>query len=235
MSKTLSFKKEPRLVNAVKWMIRILITIIVVFLILIILLRWVNPPTTSVIISEKRTLRDSVELEWTPLDNLGNNILLAVVASEDSNFCAHHGFDLSEIFKVRKKGSLRGASTISQQVAKNLFLWRDRSWLRKGMEAFITLLIETLWPKKRILEVYLNIAETGRGYFGMSSIAKKRFGKKTNELSLRQASHIAVTLPSPKKRNAANLSQKLRNQAKRVRIGATTLKMEGRASCFLNK
>ena len=235
MSKKFSSWKSTTLGNVIKWMIRLLVTLIIALLGAIILLRWINPPTTAVIMSETRNLKNSVNQEWKPLESLGNNISLAVVASEDANFCNHHGFDLSEILKVRKKGLMRGASTISQQVAKNLFLWRNRSWVRKGMEAVITLLIESFWPKKRILEVYLNIAETGRGYFGMPTIAKKRFNKKVGELSLRQASYIAVTLPNPKKRNAANLTQKLKNQAKKVRIGATTLKMDGRASCFLNQ
>ena len=160
MSKKFSSWKSTTLGNMIKWMIRLLVALIIALLGAIILLRWINPPTTAVIMSETRNLKNSVNQEWTPLESLGNNISLAVVASEDANFCNHHGFDLSEILKVRKKGLMRGASTISQQVTKNLFLWRNRSWVRKGMEAVITLLIESFWPKKRILEVYLNIAET---------------------------------------------------------------------------
>ncbi len=225
---------KSRIMNALKWITKLLVALIVALFIIVILLRWFNPPITTVIISERINLNQSTVLEWTPIESLGENILLTVVASEDSNFCDHHGFDLSEILKVRNQGSIRGASTISQQVAKNLFLWRKRSWIRKGLEAFITILIETFWSKKRILEVYLNVAETGKGYFGVSSISRKRFGKKAKDLSLRQSSYIAVTLPSPKKRNAANLTNKLKNRAKKVRIGATTLKIEGRASCFLS-
>ncbi len=225
---------KSRIMNALKWITKLLVALIVALFIIVILLRWFNPPITTVIISERINLNQSTVVEWTPIESGGENILLTVVASEDSNFCDHHGFDLSEILKVRNQGSIRGASTISQQVAKNLFLWRKRSWIRKGLEAFITILIETFWSKKRILEVYLNVAETGKGYFGVSSISRKRFGKKAKDLSLRQSSYIAVTLPSPKKRNAANLTNKLKNRAKKVRIGATTLKIEGRASCFLS-
>jgi monofunctional biosynthetic peptidoglycan transglycosylase len=204
-------------------------------LIIILCFRWVNPPTTAVMISERENIKGNKFHNWLTLENLGNNISLAVVASEDSNFCDHSGFDFSEILKVRQKGAVRGASTISQQVSKNLFLWRARSWTRKGIEAVITVFIEALWPKKRILEVYLNIAETGEGYFGVSSIAQKRFGKEPKKLSLKQAAYIAVTLPNPKKRNARRLTQKLKTQAQKVQIGATTLKMEGRASCFMTK
>ena len=227
-------KTSSKIITASKWAAILLSTLIIGLMIIILLLRWYNPPTTTVIISEQAKLKQDILLDWQDIEYLGENISLAVVASEDSNFCDHYGFDFSDILKVKKRGSIRGASTISQQVAKNLFLWRKRSWIRKGMEAFITILIETFWTKKRILEVYLNIAETGKGYFGISSISKKRFGKKAKDLSLRQASYIAVTLPNPKKRNAVKLTQKLQNRAKQVRIGSTTLKIEGRASCFLN-
>ncbi len=235
MLKNLSVRNSSKLINAGKLLFALLVTSIMILALIVISLRWLNPPTTAVIFSERTNLKDSFKIDWTPIESLGDNIALAVVASEDSNFCDHYGFDISEILKVTREGSMRGASTISQQVAKNLFLWRKRSWIRKGSEAFMTILIEIFWSKRRILEVYLNIAETGNGYFGVSSIAKKRFNMPSNRLSLKQASYIAVTLPNPKKRNATNLSERLKNQAKNVVIGATTLKIEGRASCFINK
>ena len=224
-----------KLLKILQWITLLFVILITFLLIVITFLRWVNPPITAVMISERENIKGNKFNNWITLESLGNNISLAIVASEDSNFCAHHGFDFSEIFKVGKKGSSRGASTISQQVSKNLFLWRARSWTRKGIEAVITVLIEALWPKERILEVYLNIAETGKGYFGVASIAQKRFGKEPRKLSLKQAAYIAVTLPNPKKRNAGKLTQKLKNQAKKVQIGAMTLKMEGRASCFITE
>ena len=142
--------------------------------------------------------------------------------------------DFAEIYKAKEKGFSRGASTISQQVSKNLFLWRNRSWLRKGLELIITMMIETFWSKKRILEVYLNIAETGKGYFGIQAISNVRFKKNSNQLTLREASYIAVTFPNPKKRNATKLTLELKQRAKSIRIGANTLRLEGRASCVID-
>ena len=226
--------KSDNLITMAKWLVYLWIAFIMTILTLIFLLRWVNPPTSAVIIAEQINLGKKIPLHWKPIEEMGENISLTVVAAEDSNFCDHFGFDISEILKVRTTGSLRGASTITQQVAKNLFLWRGRSWLRKGMEAVLTIFIEIFWPKKRILEVYLNIAETGKGSFGVSTISKHKFGKRVENLSLKEASYITVTLPNPKKRNALKLNSNLLNKAKRIRVGAKNLKITSRASCFLN-
>ena len=201
--------------------------------IILLLTKWINPPITTVILSESISLDQKVNQEWRTIDKIGKNVILTVLASEDSNFCIHYGFDFNEIFRAKEKGFSRGASTISQQVSKNLLLWRERSWFRKGLEAFITIMIETLWSKKRILEIYLNIAETGNGYFGIQAISNSLFKKNSYDLTLKEASYIAVTLPNPKKRNAKKLSINLKKRAESVRNGANTLRLDGRASCVL--
>ena len=217
-----------------KWLIKIILSIFLVSIIILILMKWINPPTTTVILAEQLSLNRKVNQEWRTIDKIGKNVILSVLAAEDSNFCNHYGVDFAEIYKAKEKGFSRGASTISQQVSKNLFLWRNRSWFRKGLELIITMMLETFWSKKRILEVYLNIAETGNGYFGIQAISNVRFKKNSNLLTLREASYIAVTLPNPKKRNATKLTSELKQRAKSIRIGANTLRLEGRASCVID-
>ena len=217
----------------IKWLVRFVLFFFSLILIILLLTKWINPPITTVILSESISLDQKVSQEWRTIDKIGKNVILTVLASEDSNFCNHNGFDFNEIFRAKEKGFSRGASTISQQVSKNLLLWRERSWFRKGLEALITIMIETLWSKKRILEIYLNIAETGNGYFGIQAISNSLFKKNSYDLTLKEASYIAVTLPNPKKRNAKKLSINLKKRAESVRNGANTLRLDGRASCVL--
>lgn len=217
----------------IKWSVRFVLFFFSLIFIILLLTKWINPPITTVILSESISLDQKVNQEWRTIDKIGKNVILTVLASEDSNFCTHNGFDLNEIFRAKEKGFSRGASTISQQVSKNLLLWRERSWFRKGLEALITIMIETLWSKKRILEIYLNIAETGNGYFGIQAISNSLFKKNSYDLTLKEASYIAVTLPNPKKRNAKKLSINLKKRAESVRNGANTLRLDGRASCVL--
>ena len=217
----------------IKWSVRFVLFFFSLILIILLLTKWINPPITTVILSESISLDQKVNQEWRTIDKIGKNVILTVLASEDSNFCTHYGFDFNEIFRAKEKGFSRGASTISQQVSKNLILWRERSWFRKGLEALITIIIETLWSKKRILEIYLNIAETGNGYFGIQAISNSLFKKNSYDLTLKEASYIAVTLPNPKKRNAKKLSINLKKRAESIRNGANTLRLDGRASCVL--
>ena len=217
----------------IKWSLRFVLFFFSLIFIILLLTKWINPPITTVILSESISLDQKVNQEWRTIDKIGKNVILTVLASEDSNFCNHNGFDFNEIFRAKEKGFSRGASTISQQVSKNLILWRERSWFRKGLEALITIMIETLWSKKRILEIYLNIAETGNGYFGIQAISNSLFKKNSYDLTLKEASYIAVTLPNPKKRNAKKLSINLKKRAESVRNGANTLRLDGRASCVL--
>jgi monofunctional biosynthetic peptidoglycan transglycosylase len=153
---------------------------------------------------------------WVEWSDISPQIKVAVIAAEDQTFPTHHGFDLdsiNEALEDRENGRrVRGASTISQQVAKNLFLWPGQSWVRKGLEAYFTVLIETLWPKRRILEVYLNIAEFGRGVFGVGAASEVYFGKRASQLNAPDAALLAAVLPSPKRMRVASPSPYVRSR-----------------------
>ncbi|WP_458526760.1 monofunctional biosynthetic peptidoglycan transglycosylase [Onishia taeanensis] len=148
-----------------------------------------------------------IDQQWRPWAELSGHAKIAVIAAEDQRFPEHHGFDLEQIRRAiessRNGEGLRGASTISQQTAKNLFLWTGRNWLRKGLEAWFTLLIEALWPKERILEVYLNIVEWDRGVFGLEAAAQHYFGVSAARLDAYQASRLAAILPNPREWSAS--------------------------------
>ena len=164
---------------------------------------------------------------------MGENIALSVVATEDSNFCNHIGVDIREIYKVIKRGEKRGASTITQQLAKNLFLWSGRSWSRKVVELYFTLLIETIIPKRRILELYLNTIETRLLTFGVDRASEKYYKKPSNKLTKEQAIRIALTLPNPKARNPKKLRSYLVKRISRLKKDIEILKKGDRSSCFL--
>ncbi|HTN32710.1 MAG TPA: monofunctional biosynthetic peptidoglycan transglycosylase [Marinobacter sp.] len=199
---TVSFVRKT--VRGIAW---ILVGFIVSLLAVILLLRFINPPTSAFMLAYQLT--DSgraLEQEWVPLSDISRWMPLAVVASEDQRFLDHWGVDFAAIRKAlteRRAGdSLRGASTITQQTAKNLFLWNGRSFVRKGLEAMLALSIDVLWPKKRILEVYLNVAEFGRGIYGVESASRIYFGIPASQLSPTQAARLAAVLPNPKLLNA---------------------------------
>ena len=169
-----------------------------VSLLLVVPLRWIDPPTSAFMLRD-RLDGVAVTQEWVDWVRIGSALPIAVVASEDQKFPLHHGFDVESMQDALAGGAGRGASTISQQVAKNLYLWRGRSWIRKGIEAWLTLLIEATWPKRRILEVYLNIAEFGSGIYGVGAATKHYFGLVPDRTSLEQAARLAAVLPSPKR------------------------------------
>jgi monofunctional biosynthetic peptidoglycan transglycosylase len=172
-------------------------------LIYIIILKWVDPPVTATqLISWVKG--DGLKRDYIHLNDMSPNACLAVMASEDQLFPDHNGFDVKSIKKAmeinkKKPNRLRGASTISQQVAKNVFLWQGRSWLRKGLEVYFTFMIEAVWGKKRILEMYLNVAEMGKGVFGIEAASRKFFNKPAKKLTRTEAAMIAASLPNPKK------------------------------------
>lgn len=169
--------------------------------------RWMDPATTSFILQRKVSEliaggdARSVAHRWVDWDAISPYAGIAVIASEDQRFSEHWGFDLDSIqdaIEERQSGGrVRGASTITQQVAKNLFLWPGRSWVRKGLEAYLTVLIEMFWPKRRILEVYLNIAQFGDRTFGVAAASRQFFGKRASALSAREAALLAAVLPNP--------------------------------------
>lgn len=153
---------------------------------------------------------DGLTRDYVSWNDISPNMKLAVIASEDQLFPFHKGFDVESIRKAmdknKKSSRVRGASTISQQVAKNVFLWQGRSWLRKGLEVYFTFMIEFVWGKKRILEVYLNVAETGRGVFGVEAAARKYFKKPASKLTKAEAAMIAASLPNPRRYTVSPLS-----------------------------
>ncbi len=193
--------------------------------------RWIDPPTTPYIVTESRRL-GGVERVWVDLDAMVPVMARAAVAGEDANFCLHWGFDVEAIREAIEAGSQRGASTISQQVVKNAFLWQGRSWVRKALEAALTPLMETLWPKRRILEVYLNVAEFDEGVFGVEAAAQRYFGVGAGELTTRQAALLVAVLPDPKGRNPARPTDFLDRRARSIAGGAETIAADGRAACF---
>ncbi len=197
----------------------------------VLLFRFVNPPMTHTIWSEARRL-GSIDRQWVPIEEIAPAAVRAVVAAEDANFCTHWGFDMSAIREALEDGAQRGASTLSQQTVKNVYLWQGRSWTRKAMEAALTPMVEAFWPKRRILEVYLNVAEFGEGVFGIEAAAHHYFRVSPDQLSAEQGARLAVVLPNPKNRDAARLKGWMRKRALQIADGAATIKADGRSSCF---
>ncbi|MEL7466470.1 MAG: monofunctional biosynthetic peptidoglycan transglycosylase [Pseudomonadota bacterium] len=194
--------------------------------------RFIDPPVTYLIAAEWVRLGD-VEREWRDLDEMSPHLPRAAMGGEDARFCAHYGFDFEEIAKaLAEDDRRRGASTITQQVAKNVFLWPDASWLRKGLEAGFTVLIELFWPKRRTMEVYLNVAEMGEGVFGAEAAARRYFGRSADELTLVQSARIAAALPNPKARDPSRPSNFLIRRGRSIADGAETLRANGGADCL---
>jgi monofunctional biosynthetic peptidoglycan transglycosylase len=177
------------------------------------------------------------DYRWRSLDQISPRLVQAVIASEDSTFCAHRGFDMAAIQKAlqanEKGGRIRGGSTISQQTAKNAFLWPGRDWIRKGLEAGYTVAIETVWGKRRIMEVYLNIAEWAPGVYGAEAAAQHWFDKPAADLSAREAARLAAILPSPRRYNASSPGPYVRRRASRIQAAMGTVREQGLAACVL--
>jgi len=191
----------------------------------------INPPTTPYIFSEARRL-GGVDRQWVPIDEVAPVMARSVAAAEDANFCLHWGLDTLALRDAIEDGAARGGSTISQQVVKNVFLWHGRSWLRKGIEAIMTPLMEAILSKRRIMELYLNMVEFDEGVFGVEAAARHYFGIGPEELSSRQAALLASILPNPKGRSASRPSAAMQRKAARVMDGAATIAADGRAACF---
>ena len=191
----------------------------------------IDPPTTPYMMSESRRL-GGVDHDWTPMEDIAPVMARSAVAAEDANYCLHWGFDVSAIRAAIEAGSTRGASTISQQVVKNAFLWQGRSWPRKALEAALTPAVEAIWSKRRILEVYLNVAEFDEGVFGVGAAARHYFGTTAAALTPRQAARLAAVLPDPKGRSARDPSAAVLRRAASVADGAATIRADGRAACF---
>lgn len=205
--------------NIRKWILRTIMWLVIAFIgssvFFVLLYKFVPPPITPLMVirlMEKPAKEQTHRLykDWVPLSEISPDLQLAVVASEDNRFLDHFGFDLEAIhdaqeYNAKQKGKrLHGASTISQQTAKNVFLWPKRSWIRKGLEVYFTFLIEVAWSKRRIMEVYLNVIETGKGVYGAEAASRIYFHKSALRLTRNEAAMMAAILPDPRRRNPAD-------------------------------
>jgi len=218
-TKKISFGK--RILNIFKWILKFAILYFISTVLIVFAMRWINPITSSIMIQRQISgLFDGefelIKYHWVDYDDISKFMPIAIVAAEDQNFPKHFGFDFKQIEKALKENKrgrrVRGASTITQQVAKNLFLWEGKSFVRKGIEAYFTLLIELLWDKKRILEVHMNIAEMGDKIFGVGTASVAYFKKPPAKLTISQAALLAAVLPNPKKYSAVKPSGYVRGR-----------------------
>lgn len=213
--------------------LRAVLAVIVLTVVPVVLLRWIPPPTSAVMLEKwiggmgHAKPHHSIHYRWTRWNAISAPIGLAVVAAEDQKFPQHWGFDLDAIIDAVEEhganGRLRGASTITQQVARNLFLWQGRSYVRKALEAYFTVLLEVFWPKRRILEVYLNIAEFGEGIYGVGMAVQTFFGKRPMEIQTSEAALLAAVLPNPARLHARNPSAYVRQRASWIELQMTKL------------
>ena len=198
-------RKRSLLGRILGWIVKLILAFIIISILWVLAYRWINPPITVTMIGDIVAGRGAHK-GWLPIEQTDRDMVRAAIAAEDSKFCTHHGFDFEAIEDAAKRnasgGRIRGGSTISQQTAKNAFLWQGGGYARKGVEAWFTFLIEHLWGKRRIMEVYLNLAETGIGTYGVNAGSDRYFGHDASAMSPTEAARIAAVLPLPKKRGA---------------------------------
>ncbi len=222
-------KSIPR--RIVGWLFWLIFGLFIASIALVLFYRWVPPYWTVTMLSDEK----GITRDWEPLERIDRDMVRAVIAAEDSKFCAHDGFDWEAIEKARqqnaKGGRIRGGSTISQQTAKNVFLWQGGGYFRKGVEAYYTFLIEKMWGKRRIMEVYLNVAETGIGTYGVTEGARRYFGKDASNLSRREAAAIAAVLPLPKERPGRNPTGFTARYGSTIAARIGTIERDGLDAC----
>jgi monofunctional glycosyltransferase len=210
--------------NISRFILKIILLLFIITTSWVLLYRFVNPPITPLMVIrylESGGKSRRIVKSWKDYDLISENMALAVLASEDQKFFEHHGFDFDAIRGAAvnniKEDRIKGASTITQQVAKNVFLWPERSWLRKGAEAYFTVLIETFWSKKRILEVYLNVVELGNGIYGTEMASRTYFGKPASKLTRDEAALLAAILPSPRRMSPTHPSSYVNKRRQWIR------------------
>ena len=200
-------------------------------LVLVVAFKWLPVPVTATMIMDG----NGITKDWESLDNIDRNLVSAVIASEDQRFCSHSGFDTEAIEQAMREnmegGKIRGGSSISQQTAKNVFLWQGGGYFRKGLEAWFTFWIELVWGKRRIMEVYLNVAETGIGTYGAEAGAQRYFGHSAARLSRDEASRMAAALPSPKKRSVKGPGGWLARHGNRIERRIGMVRRDGLDAC----
>jgi monofunctional biosynthetic peptidoglycan transglycosylase len=225
-----------------RWLRRLFLIVFGVAVVLpvaLVLLFRVWPPPFTPLMVERFFADGPVTKHWVPLTAISPNLVRAVIASEDSKFCSHHGFDWDAIDRAMQEDAagdrLRGGSTISQQTAKNLFLLPDRTWTRKGIEAGLTVLLETFWPKRRILEAYLNVAEWGPQRFGADAAARAEFGKPASALSVSEAARLATVLPNPRRYRAGKPGPYVARQSQVVAARMAIVRRDHLDGCIYDK
>lgn len=223
--------KRSRLRVGLRWLGRGLGAVAAFYAVLVLLFSFIPPAINLYQLSEAWRL-GGIEKDWVAWEEIAPVMGRSAVAAEDANFCNHWGFDMAAIREAIEEGSNRGASTISQQVVKNVFLWHGRSWVRKAMEAVLTPVVELVWTKQRILEVYLNVAEFGDGVFGIQAAAQHHFGVDAKDLSALQAARLAAILPNPKEWSPSKPTSFVKSRTRSIISGAETIAVDGRAACF---
>lgn len=224
LAATITEYQHTGLTRLIKFITRILLRTVFGFIalsvLLVLALRWVNPPSSMVIAAWEWENKRTAQHAWRSIDHISTDLQIAVIAAEDQKFPTHFGFDIDSIKKAltENSGRPRGASTITQQTAKNVFLWNDRSYIRKALEAWLALLMECLWSKQRILEVYLNVAEFGEGVYGAQAAAENLFGTNASQINRWQAGLLAAVLPNPKKMFADDPSDYVRSRANKINV-----------------
>jgi len=221
------------------WLRRLLLVALLLIVVLPVGLtvayRFVPPPIT-ILMMQRMIEGKGVDKQWRPMSAIAPSLALAVIAAEDAGFCSHHGFDFEAMEKAmaanERGGKLRGGSTISQQTAKNVFLWPDRSYVRKGLEAYFTWLIETVWGKRRILEVYMNVAEWGPGIYGAEAAAQRYFKVPASQLTRQQSARLAAILPSPLKWKAVKPGPYVAKRTRRIGANAVIVREDDLANCI---
>lgn len=223
--------QRSRMRRALKWLARGLGAVAAFYAVLVLLFSFVPPPINLYQLGEAFRL-GGIDKDWVPWEEIAPVMGRSAVAAEDANFCNHWGFDMAAIRQAIDAGSNRGASTISQQVVKNVFLWHGRSWVRKAMEAVLTPVVELVWSKQRILEVYLNVAEFDDGVFGIQAAAQHYFGVDAKDLTALQAARLAAILPNPKEWSPSKPSTFVKSRTRSIISGAETIAVDGRSACF---
>ena len=195
----------------------------------------VLPPAPTILMVRQAVRGEGMNYQWRGLNRISSNLVDAAIAAEDARFCSHDGFDMKAIEKAldhnARGGRVRGGSTISQQTAKNVFLWPGRDWIRKGLEAGYTVLIEAVWSKRRIMEVYLNVVEWAPGVYGAQAAARHWFDKDAADLTPREAARLAAILPAPRRYKAASPGPYVRRRASRIQAAMGTVRNDGLNAC----
>lgn len=219
------------MIRFARFVAKIILWFVGLSLAFVLLYKFVPPPVTATMIFDG----NGITKDWEPLSNIDRNLVTAVIAAEDGKFCLHSGFDAEAIEKAIKNnangGRLRGGSTISQQTAKNVFLWQGGGFVRKGFEAWFTFLIENIWGKRRIMEVYLNVAETGIGTYGAEAGAQRYFNRSAARLSKIEAARMAAALPLPKERSVTNPRGWTRRYGNLISARMGVVRRDGLDSC----